>query len=119
MRGIARLESVWAKRLFVVLCLLILCASQVLVPAARLHINLINASPVSELAVLASEQGRNGQVPCGQEVRTCLNIKLAQFRIASVEPSQRGFTVLEFPRNTSSRMIGLIPTVPTPPPRLA
>lgn len=119
MRGVAGPVSVWAKKLFVILCLSILCASQVLVPAARLHLNLVNASPASKIAVLGSEQGRNGQGPCGQEVRTCLNIKLAQFRIASVEPSQRGFTVLEFPRSTSSRMIGLIPAVPTPPPRLA
>jgi len=119
MRGIAGPASVWARKLFVILCLSILCASQVLVPAARLHINLANASPVSEVAVLASEQGRNGQAPCGQEVRTCLNIKLAPFRIASIEPSHRGFIVLEFPRSASSRIIGLIPTVPTPPPRLA
>jgi hypothetical protein len=119
MSGTTGPDRTRAKRFFVGLCLLILCVSQVLIPAARLHLNLVKAAPVSELAVLASEQGRNGQVPCGQEVRTCLNIKLAQFRIASVEPSKRGFTVLEFSRSPSSRMIGLIPTVPTPPPRLA
>jgi hypothetical protein len=93
--------------------------SQVLVPAARLHLNLVSASAASEVAVLAGEQGRNGQVPCGQEVRTCLNIKLAQIRIASVEPSRRAFSKLAFPNRSSARIVGLTPAVPTPPPRLA
>ena len=119
MRGIAGPASVWARKLFVILCLVILSASQMLIPAARLQMNLGSNLPASDIAVVASEQSRNGQVPCGQEVRTCLNIKLAQFRIASVEPSQREFSVLEFSRRTSSRMTGLMPTVPTPPPRLA
>jgi len=119
MRGITRPGSAWAKRLFVISCLWILCVSQVLVPAARLHINLGPVLPASENAVLAGEQSRSGQMPCGPETRTCLNIKLAQIRIASVEPSQHGFSVLVFPNVAETRMVGLIPSVPTPPPRLA
>jgi len=96
-----------------------LCVSQALVPAARLHINLGSMLPASDIAVLASEQSRNGQVPCGQEVRTCLNIKLAQIRLTTIEPSHRGSRIFAFPRNASARMIGSIPAVPTPPPRTA
>jgi hypothetical protein len=119
MHGFACSEYARAKRLMVVLCLVILCASQMLIPAARLQMNLGSSLPASDIAVVASEQSRNGQVPCGQDVRTCLNIKLAQLRIASAEPDQRGFNILVFPRNAATRMTGLMPTVPTPPPRPA